>query len=151
MNALETHVRAVARALHDHQIARLYKIPNDIKIIDGEVQYAERTPVDFMGFTASGRVIMVECKMRNALSLGLNSSGLKPHQMIAIREAHKAGGLGLVCWQRQGQVAVLDAGQVEIYTKGRGRKSVSWKDIPEKYVHELYDDPLRFFWPFLTC
>ena len=146
-NALETTVRQVARALHEHQVARLYKIPNDIKIVDGQVIHAEQTPVDFMGFTITGRVILLECKMRKAPSLALGPNGLKAHQQIALNEAHKAGGLGLLAWQNNEVVAVIDASQVNAYRKGK--KSIAWKDIPDKFMHHLPEDPKRFFWPFL--
>jgi penicillin-binding protein-related factor A (putative recombinase) len=146
-NALETHIRKIARALHEHQIARLYKIPNDIKIVDGQLIHAEQTPADFLGFTITGRVILLECKMRLRTSLELGPKGLKAHQQIAINEAHKAGGLGLLAWMNGDQVAVIDAGQVNAYRKGK--KSIAWNDIHAKYKHTLHEDPKRFFWPFL--
>jgi len=149
MNFLENHVRKVARALHEHQIARLYKIPNDIKIVDNQLHYAERTPVDFMGFTITGRVIMLECKMCKAASLGLNASGLKAHQLIAITEAHKTGGMGLLAWQKMQTIAVIDAGQVVAYSRDKGRKSIAWKDIPSLYKHSIQEDPVRLLFPFV--
>ena len=146
-NALELHVRQVSRALHEHQIARLYKIPNDIKVVDGQVIHAEQTPVDFMGFTITGRVILIECKMRKQTSLELGPKGLKAHQQIALNEVHRAGGIGLLVWMNDDQVAVIDYGQVNAYRLGK--KSIAWKDIQSKYKHVLTEDPKRFFWPFL--
>ena len=72
---------------------------------------------------------------------------MKAHQQIAIHEAHKAGGIGLLAWQHGLNVAVIDAGQVNAYRQGR--KSIAWKDIPVRFKHPLDEDPKRFFWPFL--
>lgn len=146
-NALESHVRSVARVLHEHQIARLYKIPNDIKVVDGQVIHAEQTPVDFIGFTITGRAILLECKMRKAPSLSLGPNGLKAHQQIALNEVHRCGGIGLLVWMNEDRLAVIDAGQVNAYRKGK--KSIAWRDIPEKFKHSLEGDPKKLFWPFL--
>ncbi len=146
-NTLELTVRKVARTLHDYQVARLYKIPNDIKIVDGKLIHAEQTPPDFMGFTAGGRAIIIECKMCLDESLSLGKKGIKPHQLKAINEVHDAGGLGLVVWQKEGMIAVVDAGQVRAYTANR--KSLPWKVIPPKFKREIMVEHLQFFWPFL--
>lgn len=146
-NALEAHVRKVAAALHDHQKARLYKIPNDIRIVDDQVIHGGQTPSDFFGFTVTGRVILLECKMRAQTSLEMGPKGLKAHQQIAINEAHRAGGIGLLVWMNVDAIAVIDAGQVNTYRKGR--KSIAWKDIPAKFKHPLDEKLERFLWPFL--
>lgn len=147
-NALEAHIRRVARALHEHQLARLYKIPNDVRLVDGIVVYGDQQPADFMGFTIAGRVIVLEAKMRKQSSLELGPKGIKAHQRIAINEAHRAGGLGLVAWQNGKRIAVIDADQVKTYSLGR--KSIPWKAIPERYLHHLDEDPARFLWPFVS-
>ena len=144
-NALEAHVRKIAIALHEHQKARLYKIPNDIRIVDNQIIHGGQTPADFMGFTITGRVILLECKMRKQKSLEIGPKGLKAHQQIAIKEAHRAGGIGLLAWMNDDQVAVIDADQVNLYRKGR--KSIAWVNIPAKFKHVLNEDPLHFFWP----
>ena len=146
-NELEAHVKHVARVLHEQQVARLYKIPNDIKVVDNQLIHAEQTPADFMGFTITGRAIIVECKICTAKSLPLGPRGLKPHQQIAINEVHKAGGIGLLVWKHGVRYAVIDAGQVNTYRQGR--KSIAWKDIPDKFKREPDGESLRFFWPFL--
>ncbi len=150
-NALERRVRIVAKCLHENQIARLHKIPNDMKILGDKAVHGEQTPADFIGWTASGRVIVIECKMCEAPSLGINSSGLKPHQLIALREANDSGGLGLLVWQRESQIAVIDADQVKLYSQCR--KSIPWRFIPADFKHGLDVEHLRFFWPFMgsTC
>lgn len=147
-NALELHVRKVAWALHDHQIARLYKIPNDVKLEAGVVVHGEQTPCDFIGFTITGRAILLECKMFQKLSLPLGKKGLKPHQLKAITECHRAGGIGLLVWQHGVQIAVIDADQVRVYSKGR--KSLPWKAIPARFTHPVIVDDLKFFWPFIA-
>ncbi len=147
-NQLEILVRKVARTLHDNQVARLYKIPNDVKLVDGVAIHAERTPVDFIGFTASGRVMLVECKMCNEALLPISSRGLKSHQWIALVEAHKAGGLGLLVWEHYKEIAVIDAAMILSYTAGR--KSLPWKIIPPHYRRDRDVEHLRFFWPFLS-
>jgi hypothetical protein len=156
MNALETHVRKVSRALHDAQVCRLYKIPNDRKMVDGQLIHAEQGPGDFWGFTATGRVILLECKMCKLPSLPLGPRGLKPHQVRALREVHAAGGLALVAWQRGDVVAVFDYGFVGLVS--HGRKSVPWRDLDDgkgfgfpEYLHPLTEDPLQFFSPFLRA
>lgn len=150
-NALERRVRIVANALHEHQIARLHKIPNDMKIVGDQAVHGEQTPADFIGWTATGRVIVIECKMTKDPSLQIGGKGLKPHQLIALQEAHNSGGLGLLVWQHDEEIAVIDADQVKLYSKFR--KSIPWKAIPENFRRGLDVEHLRFFWPFMgaTC
>lgn len=146
-NALETHIRKVARSLHENQLARLYKIPNDVRLVEGSVVHGDRQPADFMGFTITGRVIVLEAKMRKQKSLELGPKGIKAHQRIAINEAHQSGGLGLVAWMNGRRVAVIDAGQVQVYS--HGRKSIPWNAIPDAFIHELDEDPTEFLVPFI--
>ncbi len=146
-NALETYVRKLAVALHEYQICRLYKIPNDIKITGGKIIHADQGPCDFIGFTVTGRAMLVECKMFQKPSLPIGEKGLKPHQYRALVEVHRAGGIGLLVWQNDFTIAVIDPEQITKYS--RGRKSLPWKAIPESYKKDLVSDPRRFFWPFL--
>lgn len=148
-NELEAHVRLVARELHAAQKARLYKIPNDMRIVDGGVIHGGQTPADFMGFTRSGRVIVLECKMRKQKALEIGPKGLKAHQQIAINEAHKSGGIGILAWMNRERIAVIDADQVRAYSTHKGRKSILWTDIPERFIHELDEDPVKLLWPFV--
>jgi penicillin-binding protein-related factor A (putative recombinase) len=147
-NALEMHVRKVAWALHDHQLARLYKIPNDIKVNEGVIVHGEQTPCDFIGFTVTGRAILVECKMFQQPSLPVGAKGLKAHQLKALTECHKAGGIGLLVWQRGDELAVIDPDQVMAYS--RGRKSIPWKAIPAMFTKSVVCPALEFFWPFVS-
>lgn len=126
MNALERMLRAAGRELPDYQIARFWKIPEEM----------QQTPCDFMGFTASGRVIMIEAKQvtRSSLPIAM-SPGLLPHQYGALDECNRAGGLALLCWAQRGICATLSFDQVERYS--RGRKSIPWDTIPDRYMRSM--------------
>lgn len=148
-NALEMTVRRVAKTLHENQVARLYKIPNDIKLAGKKLIYGEQQPSDFWGYTAQGRVILIECKICGKESLPIGTRGIKPHQLSALMEVHKAGGLGLLVWMHDSMIAVIDYDQVHAYSLGR--KSIPWSNIPLRFKHEPGLDPLHFFWPFLCA
>lgn len=147
MNPLEKHVKKIARVLHDRQLLRLYKIPNDMKIAGDQLIYGEQQPCDFFGFTAAGRAILLECKMTSRPSLALQKPGLRPHQLRALLEAHRAEALGLVAWMFHAEIAVIDIAQVIAYSEGR--KSVPWSAIPKLYKKPIRSDPIRFFEPFV--
>jgi penicillin-binding protein-related factor A (putative recombinase) len=133
-NRLETMVRRVGRELDFAQRAKLWKLPNDLRITgSGEAVFGEKGPADFFGHTASGRAIFLECKDIKSPTLALGSRGIKPHQWIALAELHKCGGIGLVIWAREDQVAVLDVDMIKSLT--RGRKSISWRAIPGEWKH----------------
>jgi penicillin-binding protein-related factor A (putative recombinase) len=146
MNDLELNVQHVANQMHDNQVARLYKIPNDIRLGGDEVTYGGQTPCDFMGWTVAGRAIAIECKMFKQPSLPVGPKGLKAHQLIAITECHKAGGIGLLVWQHEDELAVIDPDQIATYSKGR--KSIPWKSIPAKFKKPIDVEWRMFFWPF---
>lgn len=148
MNALELYVRRVADSLHENQLARLYKIPNDVKIVDEQLIHGEQGPGDFWGFTSSGRVILLECKHINQPSLALNKKALKPHQLRALTEVHRAGGIALVLWGNGLKIAVLDPDQIRDYSKGR--KSVPWKSIPDRFKRAFVGDHLQLLEPHLS-
>lgn len=147
MNYLELRVQRVADTMHDHQVARLFKIPNDIRMADGEITHGAQTPCDFLGWTITGRAIAIECKMFKQPSLPVGEKGLKAHQLIAIKECHQAGGVGLLVWQREDDIAVIDPDQVMAYSKGR--KSIPWKSIPTRYKRPITVSWELFFWPFI--
>lgn len=148
INPLERRIKAVARGLHAFQVARLYKLPNDVKIIDGEMIFAEQVPCDFFGFTSSGRAILVECKMCKGDTLAVgDKKGVKPHQIQALREVQRAGGIGLLVWQRLLDLAVIDIDQVIAYSAGR--KSITWSRIPEDFKKPAAIEDLQLFAPFL--
>lgn len=148
MNYLELRVQYVANLMHSHQVARLFKIPNDIRLADGEVTHGGQTPCDFMGWTITGRAIAVECKMFKQSSLPVGKGGLKAHQLIAITECHKAGGVGLLVWQRGEEIAIIDPDQIATYS--RSRKSIPWKSIPDKFKRPMDVEWRMFFWPFIA-
>jgi penicillin-binding protein-related factor A (putative recombinase) len=148
MNYLELRVQEIANTMHDHQVARLYKIPNDIRLADGVVTHGGQTPCDFLGWTIGGRAIAIECKMFNRPSLPVGEKGLKAHQLIALTECHKAGGVGLLVWLYHEFITVIEPNQIATYSKGR--KSIPWKSIPMKYKRPVVCDWDQFFWPFLV-
>ena len=135
-NRLETMVRKVAQSLEERQRAKLWKMPNDLRITgSGTAVYGERGPADFFGHTDTGRFVFIECKDIRAPSLALGARGIKPHQWIALAELDRAGGVGIVMWARDKQVALIDVDMIKSLT--RGRKSVSWKAIPGEWKRPL--------------
>ncbi len=131
-NRLETMIRRVGRRLEEKQRAKLWKLPNDLRITGaGEMIYGDKGPADFFGHTCSGRAIFIECKDIKSTSLALGARGLKPHQWLAIAELTKSGGIGLVIWAREDFVTIIDVDMIQSLT--RGRKSVSWEAIPGEW------------------
>ncbi len=136
-NPLESLVRLAGNELADAQVARLFKVPEEM----------QQTPCDFFGYTASGRAILVECKMvssRSSLPIG-TAPGLRPHQWCELTDANRADALALICWAHKGTVAVIS---VDMATKlSEGRKSIPWGSIDPFYhrsmqrnrVLELFD------------
>lgn len=127
-------MRRVARSLEEKQRGKLWKMPNDLRITSsGAAIFGEKGPADFFGHTNTGRAVLIECKDIKTISLPLGSRGVKPHQWIALAEIHAAGGIGLVVWAKEDDVAVLDVDMIRSLT--RGRKSVSWRAIPPQWKH----------------
>lgn len=136
--ALERLVRAVAGRLHDRQKAKLWKIPNDLRVTSsGEAIWGDQNPADFFGHTINGRAILIECKEISGARLALGTRGLKPHQYLALQEAHKTGAIALVIWARAGRVAVLDMDMIRKLTENR--RSVGWSTIPPRFIR-AYDE-----------
>jgi penicillin-binding protein-related factor A (putative recombinase) len=135
---LERVVRKVAERLHDRQKAKLWKIPNDLRITtSGEAIWGDQNPADFFGHTITGRFVLIECKNIQGSRLSLGTRGLKPHQFLALQEAHDTGAIALVVWARQEQVAVLDMDMIRRLTASR--RSVGWSTIPAKFIRP-YDE-----------
>ena len=89
------------------------------------IRFASRTGFDFFGFSASGRFIAIEAKESDAayLPLGVESGhGVKVHQLRALREVDRAGGIAVVIWQHQGHIVPLG---VSLLTGG----SIAWKNV----------------------
>ena len=122
---LEALLRHTGRVLADHQIAYLFKVPEEMAT----------TPCDFFGYTRTGRAILIECKeMSSRPSLPIaNEPGLAPHQWNALRDAGRANCIALICWVYHGTLATIDIDMaVEL---SRGRKSIPWGKIPERFLH----------------
>ncbi len=128
-NLLEHLLRKAGRELADLQIARLFKVPEEM----------QKTPCDFFGYTVTGRAILIEAKMVTDTSLRINGTpGLAPHQYIALREANKAGCLALLCWAQEDVCATLTFDMVLALSKDR--LSIPWKKIEKKYLRSITDE-----------
>jgi hypothetical protein len=120
--------------LRAQQRATLWKIPNDLRITGhGTMTHGDQTPADFVGFSAIGRVILVECKECQRPSLPLSKQGLKPHQQLALQECGRAGGIALLLWKRGEEIAVLDHDMIRVL--GRDRRSIPWRAVPSTHRH----------------
>jgi len=113
------------RRLAEHQIAYLFKVPEEMVT----------TPCDFFGYTRTGRAILIECKevKRSSLPIG-TSNGLRLHQWNALRDAGRANCIALICWLNDGVLATIDIDMAVALS--RDRRSIPWKDIPEKFLHQ---------------
>jgi len=129
-NLLEHLLRKAGNELADLQVARFWKIPDDLR----------KTPCDFIGFTVTGRAILIEAKLVNRTALPISTApGLSPHQYIALQEANQAGCLSLLCWARGDVCATISFDMVKALSKGR--QSIPWRMIPKKYLRSMsWDD-----------
>lgn len=127
-NKLEALVRKAGRELMDYQVARLFKVPEEMS----------QTPCDFFGYTVDGRAILIECKMVNRPSLPIASSsnGLSVHQWNELVDANKANALALICWSRGDVCAAIT---MDIALKlSEGRRSIAWNDIDSRYMRVMH-------------
>lgn len=103
-----------------------------------------------MGFTRTGRVVLIEAKETKRPLLSVGTRGLKYHQFQCLMECHKAGGIALLCWLHNGVLAVLDPDMIREFT--RERRSIPWGKIPERFLCAISRDT-EFLWclePFLA-
>lgn len=125
-NKLELLLRKAGRELADYQVARFYKIPEEMT----------QTPCDFLGFTSSGRAILIEAKMVERTSLPINDKpGLLPHQWNELCDANRAGALALVCWSR-GDVCATISMDMAIALSAN-RLSIPWDKIDQRYHRSM--------------
>jgi hypothetical protein len=140
-NKLEILLRRAGRELADHQICKFFKIPEEMT----------QTPCDFIGYTVSGRAILIEAKMVTRTSLPINdkSNGLSIHQWNELLDANRAGALALISWANAGVCATITMDMAIELT--RGRKSIPWQKIEKKYHRPLSgpDCHLRLLEPWL--
>ena len=128
-NFLEHLLRKAGDELANYQVARFWKVHESL----------ERTPCDFMGFTVTGRAILIEAKMVNKTSLPIGvMPGLLAHQVVALEEANKAGAISLVCWSRGDDCACLSWDMVRALS--RGRRSIPWAKIEKRFLRSLSGD-----------
>ena len=125
-NALELLLRKAGRELADYQVARIFKVPEEM----------QQTPCDFFGYTPIGRAILIEAKQINATSLKIGSNpGLSIHQWNELEAANKAGALSLICWARGDECATLS---FDLAAKlAEGRRSIPWGKIEKKFLRPM--------------
>jgi hypothetical protein len=126
-NALEILLRKAGRDLMDYQVARIFKVPEEM----------QQTPCDFFGYTVHGRAILIEAKMVTRTSLPINdkSNGLSIHQWNELEDANKAGALALICWAQEGVCKTITMDMaIEL---SRGRRSIPWKKIEKRFSRSM--------------
>ncbi len=148
---LELLIRKAARSLCDYQVAKLWKLPNDLRMTSsGIMTFGEEQPADFLGHTVTGRAVMVEAKMHNESRLPVGSrSGVTSYQWTSLLECHKAMGIALIVWQRGDKIATFDMDvAVEL---SKNRRSIPWGKIPERFLHSVESPSvhLDMFKPYL--
>lgn len=130
MDSLEKLIKQAGIDLANEQVARLFKVPESM----------EQTPCDFFGYTKTGRAILVEAKRVKAASLKIGGKpGMQPHQWAELDDANRANAIALIAWQNGDAIAVFSMDQAIAWSAGR--KSISWRSIPDDYkdvgVHDL--------------
>lgn len=127
-NALEAVLRKAGRELADYQVARFFKIPEEM----------QQTPCDFVGYTNIGRAILIEAKLVHRASLPIGCEpGLSVHQWNELESANKAGALALLCWAQHGICATIT---FDIAAKlAEGRRSIPWDLIEKRYLRALHE------------
>lgn len=116
-NHLEARMRRVCKLLRDHQVAKLFKFPEEM----------QSTPCDFMGHDSKGHAILIECKQVNRPSLSVKDRpGLRPHQWLALREAAATTAFSFIMWQRGDTIAIVSTRHAEALTEER--VSVPWSE-----------------------
>jgi hypothetical protein len=126
VNKLEILLRKAGRELADYQVARFFKVPEEMT----------QTPVDFFGYTSIGRAILIEAKMveRTALPVG-SPPGLAPHQWNELADANRAGALALICWARRDICATIT---FDVAAKlCEDRRSIPWEKIEERFLRPM--------------
>lgn len=160
---LESMIRAIARGLEVAQVAKLHPWPVPT-VLQQEASmcekcgshapinrliYTTRTGSDFFGWTASGRVILVEAKENAKATLPIGSKsghGLKRHQLLELQDCHRAGGLALIVWKHGDNVAVFD---LDVLKRIGSGKSIRWTEIPDALKKSMDADATNFFEPYL--
>lgn len=149
---LESLILKTANYLARNQIARIWKWPVEVRLqpvkrlcptchsatSSQELIYAARTGFDFFGYTAKGRVIAIEAKEEQGDRLRWNikdGAGVKRHQLDALQEVKRAGGIAFVLWMRQEEVRLVD-----VYIDRGQQKSMPWGyGAPIKKASEYLD------------
>ncbi|MCP4899935.1 MAG: hypothetical protein GY906_23450 [bacterium] len=126
VNDLERLIRKAGRELMDYQVARIFKVPEEMT----------QTPCDFFGYTVDGRAIMIEAKMVNRPSLPIRKSpGLSVHQWNELEDANRANVIALICWAR-GNVCKTITMDMAIELS-RDRRSLPWAKIEKRFSRSM--------------
>ena len=122
-NALEALIKHAGRMLEEHQVARIFKVPEDMV----------GTPCDFFGYTTAGRAIMIEAKyVGSRMSLPIGASpGLAKHQWNELQDANRANVLALIAWRYKSEVAIISMDMAIALSEGR--RSIPWRNIHDRY------------------
>lgn len=118
MNACEKFVDDAERVLRARQLCTYWKIPNDLETL-------KKTPCDFIGHTIRGRAILIECKATSAPRVAVpHARGIKGHQWVALRDAHRCGAISAIVWLHGDEIAVIPFPEAERLLASR--RSIPW-------------------------
>ena len=127
-NKLETLIRKAGRELADYQVARIFKVPEELA----------QTPCDFFGYRRDGKAILIEAKMVNRDSLPIGTKpGLLAHQFYELDAANRANAIALVCWARGNEVYTIDVDWIARSVIQSGKKSINWQDLPSYWKRSM--------------
>ena len=73
-------------------------------------RYVGKVAGDFWGVTVTGQAVLVECKFRTEAGKTRRPrpSDFEPHQIAALRDVHRRGGVAFVAWLKDGAGIVLE-------------------------------------------
>jgi penicillin-binding protein-related factor A (putative recombinase) len=115
-----------------HQIAQqtTVKCPNCNSAHSGwKPLHTKKTGYDFFGYSLDGRFIAIEAKecSRNRLPVNVQQGhGVKVHQVDALAEVERNGGIGMVVWLRHEEVTIVRGEKIEPREKSISRKDLFW-------------------------
>lgn len=159
---LEALLRKTGETLSNFQIARIHQWPTRQIAQRAPVVcphcgnessgwtalFVEKTGYDFFGFTSRGRYIAIEAKegVRDRLPVFVQKGhGVKMHQMLALAEVHRTGGIAMVVWKKEDRIAVIPASLID-----EDAKSIRWTDVhayEQKWSNEHGIPGLLKSWP----
>ena len=95
----------------------------------GQLRYVKLSPFDVYGIQlGSGKFLGGELKSYKSHRLGIGgTSGVKLHQMVALRDFHICGGLVFIWWKHFDEVVRLTVPEIMEIKKIDGKKSIPWE------------------------